>query len=144
MSNQTNEIWEGFYEENHKTILGCIGWLFVLTFIIIRLASKFLTTVSSKCWKSFRYLGKLTLKFFKFLDNCCTLVVDDVDTIYPTITFKEEPKGTKSLMEQWFNWGIPQKDVKVEPIKRKVEKVMRERPTENIHPWDIAQEIITE
>ena len=63
MSNQTNEIWEGFYEEDHKTILGCIGWLIVLTFIINRLASKFLTTVSSKYWKSLRYLGKLTLKF---------------------------------------------------------------------------------
>ena len=47
-------------------------------------------------------------------------------------------------MEQWFNWRKPQKDVKVEPIKRKVEKVMKERPTENRHPWDIAQEIVTE
>ena len=71
-------------------------------------------------------------------------MVDYVDTIYPTITFKEEPKRVKGLVEQWFNWGKPQKDVKVEPIKRKVEKVMKERPTENRHPWDIAQEIITE
>ena len=43
MSNQTNEIWEGFYEENHRTVLGCIGWLIILTFLIIRLAPKVLT-----------------------------------------------------------------------------------------------------
>ena len=49
-------------------------------------------------------------------------MVDDIDTIHPTITFKEELKQTKDLMGHWFNWDKPKKNVKIEPFKRKVEK----------------------
>ena len=34
--------------------------------------------------------------------------------------------------------------MKREPIKRKVEETKKENPNENKHPWDIAQQIITE
>ena len=48
------------------------------------------------------------------------------------------------MIGHWFNWKKPNKDVKVESIKKKIEKVKEEKPKENKHPWDIAQEIITE
>ena len=71
-------------------------------------------------------------------------MVDDIDTTYPKITFKEELKQTKDLIGHWFNWGKPKKDVKIGPIKRKIEKAKEEKSKENKHPWDIAKEIITE
>ena len=80
----------------------------------------------------------------QLLDDYCTLVVDTIDTIHPTITFKEELKPTQDLVRQCFNQDKTRKNVKIEPIKRKVEETKEERPKENKHPWDIAQEIITE
>ena len=144
MSNQTNEIWEGLYWENNTILIGYSGWLVILILIIIRLKPKLLEFKDSKCLKLLKCFEKLILKILKFLDNCCTLMVDDIDTIYLTITFKEEPKQTKDLIGHWFNWGKPNKDVKVEPIKKKIEKAKEEKPKENKHPLDIAQEIITE
>ena len=70
-------------------------------------------------------------------------MVDDIDTIHPTITFKEELKQTMDLIGCWFNWEKPKKNVKIEPIKRKIEKAKEEKPKENKHPWDIAHKIIT-
>ena len=55
-------------------------------------------------------------------------MVDDVDTIYPSITFKEDSKQDKGLTRNRFNWDKPDKDVKVEPLKRKVENVTEQNP----------------
>ena len=90
------------------------------------------------------YLKKLTLEILRLLDDYCTLVVYDIDTIHPTITLKEELKPIQGLIIQCFNQDKTKKNVKLEPIKRKVEETKKENPNENKHPWDIAQEIITE
>ena len=115
-----------------------------ITLIIIRLKPKLLKLKDSKYLKLLKYLGRLILNILKLMDNCCTLMVDDIDTIYLTITFKEEPRHTKNLIGHWFNWSKPNKNVKVEPIKKKTEKVKEEKPKQNKHPWDITQELITE
>ena len=112
--------------------------------IIIRLKPKLFKLRDNKYLKLFKYLERLILKILELLNNYCTLMVDDIDTIHPTITFKEELKQTKDLIGHWFNWDKPKKNVKIEPIKRKVEKAKEEKPKENKYPWDIAQEIITE
>ena len=70
------------------------------------------------------------LTALNYLDNCCTLITDDVDENIPLITFRENVKSGK--------------DAKIEPIKRKEEKGKEQKLIENRHPWDIAQEIITE
>ena len=64
--------------------------------------------------------------------------------LHPTITFKEEPKPIQDLVIQCFNQDKIKKNVRIEPIKRKVEETKKENSGENRHPWDIAQEIITE
>ena len=96
MSNQTNGIWEGLYWERDIILIGYSGWLIIFTLIIIRLKPKLLELKDSKCLKLLECFEKLILKILKFLDNCCTLMVDDIDTIYPSITFKEEPKQTRT------------------------------------------------
>ena len=112
--------------------------------IIIRLKLKLLKLRDSKYLKLLKYLERLIPKVLELLDNYCTLMMDDIDTIHPTMTFKEELKQTKDLIGHWLNWDKPNKNVKIEPIKRKMEKAKEEKPKENKHPWDIAQEIITE
>ena len=59
---------------------------------------------------------------------------------HPTITFKEEPKPVQDLVIQCFNQDKIKKNVKIE----KVEETKKENSGENGHPWDFAQEIITE
>ena len=112
--------------------------------IIIRLKPKLLKLKSNKYSKLLKYLEKLILKILELLDDYCTLVVDDIDTIHPTITIKEELKQTQDLIIQCFNQDKTKKNIKIEPIKRKVEEAKEERPKENKYPWNIAQEIITE
>ena len=80
-----------------------------------------------------KYLEKLILEILQLLDNYCTLVVDDIDTIHPTITFKEELKPIQDLIIQCFNQDKTKKNVKIEPIKRKLEETKEERPKENKH-----------
>ena len=58
--------------------------------------------------------------------------------------FKEEPKPIQDLVVQCFNQDKKKKNVRIEPIKRKVEGTKQENSGENRHPWHIAQEIITE
>ena len=47
-------------------------------------------------------------------------------------------------MVRCFDQDKKKKNVRIEPIKRKVEETKQENSSENRHPWDIAQEIITE
>ena len=63
---------------------------------------------------------------------------------HPTIMFKEEPKPIQDLVVQCFNQDKIKKNVRIEPIKRKVEETKKENSGEKRHSWDIAQEIITE
>ena len=47
-------------------------------------------------------------------------------------------------MVQCFDQDKKKKNVRIEPIKRKVEETKQENSGENRHPRDIAQEIVTE
>ena len=78
------------------------------------------------------------------MNDYCILVVDNIDVVRPTVMFKEEPKPIQDLIIQFFNQDKTKKNLKIEPIKRKVEQTKKENPNVNKHPWDIAQEIITE
>ena len=144
MSNQTNEVWEELYWENNTIVIGYSGWLVILTLITIRLKPRLLKLKNNQCSRLLKYLEKLILEILRLLDNYCSPVVDDIDTIHPTITFKEELEPIQDLMIQCFNQDKTKKNVKIEHIKRKLEETKGERPKENKHPWDIAQEIITE
>ena len=130
MTNNTNEIWEGLNERSYQTVLGYIGWLILITFIIIKRATELSDFLNNKCVKSLKYVFQLILTALNYLDNCYTLIIDDVDENIPLITSRENVKSGK--------------DTKIEPIKRKEEKGKEQQSIENKHPWDIAQEIITE
>ena len=130
MTNNTNGIWEGLNERSYQTVLGYIGWLILITFIIIKRATELSDFLNNKCVKSLKYVFQLILTALNYLDNCYTLIIDDVDENIPLITFRQNVKSGK--------------DVKIEPIKRKEEKGKEQQFIENKHPWDIAQEIITE
>ena len=58
--------------------------------------------------------------------------------------FKEEPKPIQDLVVQCFDQDKKKKNVRIETIKRKVEETKKGNSGENRHPWDTAQEIITE
>ena len=130
MTNNTNGIWEGLNERSYQTVLGYIGWLILIMFIIIKRATELSDFLNNKCVKSLKYVFQLILTALNYLDNCYTLIIDNVDENIPLITFRENVKSGK--------------DAKIEPIKRKEEKGKEQQFIENKHPWDIAQEIITE
>ena len=130
MTNNTNRIWEGLNERSYQTVLGYIGWLILITSIIIKRAIELSDFLNNKCVKSLKYVFQLILTALNYLDNCYTLIIDNVDENIPLITFRENVKLGK--------------DAKTEPIKRKEEKGKEQQFIENKHPWDIAQEIITE
>ena len=104
--------------------------LILITFIIIKWAAELSDFLNKKCLKSLRHAFQLILAALNYLDNCCTLITDDMDENIPLMTFRESVKLGK--------------DAKIEPIKRKEEKAKEQKSIENKHPWDIAQEIIIE
>ena len=130
MTNNTNGIWEGLNERSYQTVLGYIRWLILIIFIIIKRAAELSDFLNNKCVKSLKYVFQLILTALNYLDNCYTLITDHVDENIPLITFRENVKSGK--------------DAKKEPIKWKEEKGKEQKFIENKHPWDIAQEIITE
>ena len=130
MTNNTDEIWENLNEGSYQIALGYIRWLILITFIIIKKATVLSDFLTNKCVKSLKYVFQLILTALNYLDNCYSLIIDDIDENIPLIPFKENVKLGKYA--------------KIEPIKRKEEKGKQEKFIENKHPWDIAQEIITE
>ena len=130
MTNYTNGIWEDLNERSYQTVLGYIGWLILTTFINIKWAAELSDFLNNKCLKSTRHAFQLILTALNYLDNCCKLITDDMDENISLITFKENIKLGK--------------DAKIEPIKRQEEKGKEWKSIGNKHPWDIAQEIITE
>ena len=108
MTNYTNGIWEDLNERSYQTVLGYSRWLILTTFIIIKWAAKLSDFLNNKCLKSLRHALQLILTALNYLDNCGTLITDDMDENIPLITFREN-----------VNLG---KDIKIEPIKRKEEK----------------------
>ena len=92
MTNYTNRIWEDLNERSYQTVLGYIGWLILTTFIIIKWAPELLDFLNNKCLKSLRHAFQLILTALNYLDNCCTLITDDVDENIPLITFRENIK----------------------------------------------------
>ena len=129
-TNNTDEIWENLNKGNYQIALGYIRWLILITFIIIKKATELSDFLTNRCVKSLKYVFQLILTALNYLDNCNSLIIDDIDENIPLITFKENVKS--------------EKDAKIEPIKMKEEKGKEQKFIENKHPWDIAQEIITE
>ena len=70
--------------------------------------------------KSLRHVFQLILTALDYLDNCCTLITDDMDENIPLITFRENIKLGK--------------DAKIEHIKRKEERGKEQKSIENKHP----------
>ena len=128
MTNHTNGTWEELYEESYQTVLGCIGWLILLISVIIRWSTEILDFLNNKCLKLLKHLLQIILKILNYLNDCCTLMVDDIDENYPTITFKKNSKQDKDWTKYWSNRNKADKDVKVEPLKRKAEKVTEQKP----------------
>ena len=79
MTNHANGAWEDLNERSYQTVLGYIGWLILITFIIIKWAAELLDFLNNKCLKSLRHAFQLILTALNYLDNCCTLVTDDMD-----------------------------------------------------------------
>ena len=71
-------------------------------------------------------------------------MVNHIDINSYQINIKEEPKPIQDLVAQCFDQDKKKMNVRIEPIKRKVEETKKENSGENRHPWDIAHEIITE
>ena len=130
MTNNTTEIWENLKEGGYQIILEYIRWLIFIMFILIKKATELSDFLTNRCVKSFKYVFQMILTALNYLDNCCSLIVDDIDENIPLIILKENAKSRK--------------DAKIEPIQRKEEKGKEQKFIENKHPWDIAQEIITE
>ena len=129
MTNNTNGIWENLKERGYQITLGYIGWLIFITFILIKRATELSDFLDNRCIKFLKYVFQI-LTALNYLDNCCSLIVDDIDENIPLIIFKENVKSRK--------------DAKIELIKKKEEKGKEQKFIENKHPWDIVQEIITE
>ena len=130
MTNTSTKIWENLKAGDYQIILEYIGWLIFITFILVKKATELPNFLTNKCVKSLKYVFQKILTALNYLDNCCLLIVDDIDEIIPVIIFK---KGAKL-----------RKNVKIEPTQRKEEKGKEQKFVENKHPWHIAQEIITE
>ena len=130
MTGNTTEIWENLKEGGYLIILEYISCLIFITFIFIKKATELTNFLTNRCVKSLKYVFQVILITLNYLDNCCSLIVDDIDENIPLIIFKENEKLRK--------------DAKIEPIQRKRERGKEQKLTENKHPWDIAQEIIKE
>ena len=127
MTGNTTEIWENLKEGGYQIILEYISCLIFITFIYIKKTPELLNFLTNRCIKSLKYVFQVVWITLNYLDNCCSLIVDDIDENIP---LKENTKSRK--------------DAKLEPIQRKEEKGKEQKLIENKHPWDIAQEIIKE
>ena len=130
MTNTSIKIWENLKAGDYQTILEYIGWLIFIAFILVKKATELSNFLIKKCVKFLKYVFQKISTALNYLNNCCSLIVDDIDEIIPVIVFKG---GKKS-----------RKNIKIEPTQRKEEKGKEQKFVENKHPWDIAQEIITE
>ena len=144
MSNETVSNLSELKRDTNVVLIGSSGWLIIITILLIRFRSKLWKLKNSRCFMPAKYFWKILQKLWNFLDDCCTLMVDDIDVIYPTIKFREKHQETKRALEHWFTTDKPKQNIGVEPITRKIEGVKKETPKEEEHPWDIAQEIIKE
>ena len=130
MTNDSTKIWENLKEGGYQIILEYIGWLIFITFILVKKATELSNFLTNKCLKSLKYVFQKILTALNYLDNCCSLIVDDIDEVIPLIIFKGNANSRKNA--------------KIELTQRKEEKGKEQKLIENKHPWDIAQEIITE
>ena len=105
MTNNSTEIWENLKEEGYQIILEYIGWLIFITFILVKKATELSNFLTNKCVRSLKCVFQRILTALNYLDNCCSLIVDDIDEIIPLIIFKENAKSRKNA--------------KIEPTKRK-------------------------
>ena len=85
MTNHKNGIWEDLNEGNYQTVLGYVRWLILITFTIIKWTAELSDFLNNKCFKSLRHAFQLILTALNYLDNCCTLITNDVDENIPLI-----------------------------------------------------------
>ena len=95
MTNNTTEIWENLKEGGYQIILEYIGWLIFITFIFIKRATELSGFLTKRCLKSLKYVFQMILTTLNYLDNCCLLIVDDIDENIPLVIFKENAKSEK-------------------------------------------------
>ena len=123
MFNETDTSLNKPYWNINTVLIGSSRWLVIIITLAIRFRPKLLELKNSKCTTPIKYSWKIVLASLKFLDDCCTLMVDDIDEVFPTIKFREEQQEPRKVLENWFNWDKPKQNVGVEPIKRKEEGV---------------------
>ena len=92
MTNNTTEIWENLKKGGYQITLGYIGWLIFITFILIKKATELSDFLTNRCVKSLKYVFQMILTALNYLDNCCSLIVDDIDENISLIIFKENAK----------------------------------------------------
>ena len=90
MFNETDTHLNNPYWNTNTVLIGSSRWLVIITVLAIRFRSKLWELKDSKCTIPTKYFWKIVLTSLKFLDGCCTLMVDDIDEIFLTIKFKEE------------------------------------------------------
>ena len=112
------EIWKNLKEGDYQVILEYISCLIFIMFIFIKKAAELSNFLTNRCVKSLKYIFQgVILITLNYLDNCCSLIVDDIDENIPLIIFKENAKSRK--------------DAKIEPIQRKEERGKEQKLTEN-------------
>ena len=88
MTNTSTEIWKNLNTEDYQIILEYIGWLIIIMFILVKKAAELSNFLTNKCVKFLKYVLQKILFVLNYLNNCCSLIVDDVDEILPVVVFK--------------------------------------------------------
>ena len=117
MTGNTTEIWENLKEGGYPIILEYISCLIFIMFIFIKKTPELLNFLTNRCVKSLKYVFQVILITLNYLDNCCSLIVDDIDENIPLIIIKENAKLRK--------------DAKIELIQRKEERGKEQKLIEN-------------
>ena len=79
MFNETDIHLSNPYWNINTVLVRSSRCLVIITILAIRFRSKLLELKDSKCTSPIKYFWKIALTFLKFLDGCCTLMVDDID-----------------------------------------------------------------
>ena len=103
MFNETDTHLSNPYWNINIVLVGSSGWLVIITILAIRFRPKLWELKDSKCTIPIKYFWKIVLTSLKFLDGCCTLMVDDIDEIFPIIKFREEQQKSRKILENWLN-----------------------------------------
>ena len=85
MTNTSTKIWKNLKAGDYQIILEYIGWLIFITFILVKKAMELSNFLTNKCVKSLKYVFQKISTALNYLNNCCSLIVDDIDEIISVI-----------------------------------------------------------